>query len=162
MIQAPSRAALLAALEEEQTQMAAQLSQFSDDQWRTLARDDGWTVHDIASHVADTTYGLALMITGQAAAPPMPIDPTTGWFSPDEYNEIRRQKNRDLPREKVMSRMASSFDAARRAVEATDDYDVPVTFGPRATTGYVLQRIVDHSAGHRAELERLSGKAVKR
>lgn len=150
-----NREALSVALAEERKRVLALVPQFSDDEWRALARDDGWTVHDVAIHVADTTYGLALMLTGQAAAPPMPVDPTTGWFTPHEYNEARRQKNRDLPREKVFSRMNGAFDAAERAIETIQDYHAPITFGPTATTGAVLQRIIDHSAGHRAELEQL-------
>jgi hypothetical protein len=149
-------AELLAALEQERAAMLALLPRFSDEQWRTAARADGWTAHDIAMHVADSNYGLALMVLGELA-PAMPINEQTGWLEVDGLNEQRRQKNAALPREKVLSRMASSFDHARRAIEATDDMGAPGPYGPIHTKGRWLRRIVRHAGEHRRDLEQLLG-----
>ena len=73
----------------------------------------------------------------------------------ESLNDDRRLKNAGLPREKVMSRLASSFDHARRALETVDDYDAPSPLGPSVTRGRWLKRIIDHSAEHREELEQI-------
>jgi hypothetical protein len=151
-----SRDNLLARLEQERSAMLELLPRFGDEQMRTAARADGWTAHDIAMHTADSNYGLALMVLGEIP-PAMQVDEQTGWVSPDELNEQRRQKNAGLPRAKVMSRMASSFDHARRAIETIDDYDAPGPLGPRYTKGQWLKRIVDHAGEHRRDLEQLLG-----
>ena len=150
----PSREELLAALERERAALLELLPRFSDEQLRTAARADGWTAHDIAMHTADSNYGLALMVLGEIP-PALQVDQQTGWISPDALNEQRRQKNAGLPREKMMSRMANSFEHARRAIETIDDYDAPGPLGPRHTKRQWLKRIVDHAGEHRQDLERL-------
>jgi hypothetical protein len=147
---------LLDTLERERAAMLELLPRFGDEQLRTVARADGWTAHDIAMHTADSNYGLALMVLGEI--PPNPqINEQTGWMSVDDLNEQRRQKNATLPRTKVMSRMASSFEHARRAIATIDDYDAPGPLGPRHTKGQWLKRIVDHAGEHRRDLEQLLG-----
>ena len=140
----PSREDLLATLERERAAMLELLPRFGDEQLRMATRADAWTAHDIAMHTADSNYGLALMVLGE-------IPPAM------QINEQRRQKNATLPRAKVMSRMASSFDHARRAIETIDDYDAPGPLGPRHTKGQWLKRIVDHAGEHRQDLEQLLG-----
>src|SRR3954452_19141858 len=151
-----TREDLLAMLEHERAALLELLPRFGDEQLHTAARADGWTAHDIATHLADSNYGLALMVLGEIP-PALRVDEQTGWISPDELNEQRRQKNETLPRAKVMSRMASSFDHARRAIETIDDYDAPGPLGPRHTKGQWLQRIVAHTREHRQDLEQLLG-----
>jgi hypothetical protein len=150
-----SRDALLTALDHERAALLALLPRFGEQQWRSAARADGWSAHDIACHVADSTYGLARMITGEIA-PVLPLG-ETGWMNPDELNEQRRQKNTELPREKVLSRTASAFEYARRALESTADFDAPGPYGAVHTKGMWFNRIVDHTRAHRVELEELLG-----
>lgn len=42
-----THAKLLAVLEQERTQVLDVLPRFSQEQWQTSDRGDGWTVHDI-------------------------------------------------------------------------------------------------------------------
>ena len=151
-----SRDALLSSLQQEQNRLLDLLPHFSDEQWQTLARDDGWTVHDIVMHIADSTYGLSLMELGEIQ-PSLAIDPRTGWMDVEALNEQRRQKNATLSREKAMSRITSSFDQARRAIELTNDQDAPGPYGPMYTKGQWLQRIVNHIEEHRHDLEQMQG-----
>lgn len=151
------RAALLAALDAEREQVLALLPQFSEEQWRNTARADGWTAHDIAGHLADSTYGLALMLLEESTVN-VPADPVTGQADASVINQMRREKNRDLPREKTISRMTNAFATARRAFETVEDHATPVPFGQGATKGFLLQRIIDHSVSHRTELAELLAK----
>jgi uncharacterized protein (TIGR03083 family) len=151
-----NREELLATLDQERAALLALLPRFSDAQWRTVARADGWTAHDIATHLADSNYGLALMVLGELQ-PSMKINEQTGWMDVTDLNQQRREKNAALPREKVLSRMASSFDHARRAIESTADFDAPGPYGPIHTQGQWLRRIVAHTREHRQELEQLLG-----
>ena len=150
----PTRDELLAALDAERTAIFELMPRFDDQRWRTAARADGWTAHDIATHLADANYGLARLVLGEIE-PVLPTNPATGWMDADQFNMERREKNAALPREKVASRMASSFENARRAIETVQDVDAPGPYGPNHTKGQWLQRIVDHTREHRADLEAL-------
>ena len=152
-----TREQLLAVIERERAALLDLLPRFSHEQWYSATRDDGWTAHDIATHLADSNYGLALIVLGEAQ-PPLQLDASTGWMDGlDTYNEQRRQKNAALPREKVLSRTASAFDHARRAIETVDDLAAPGPYGPIHTKGMWLRRIVQHTQMHRRDLEQLLG-----
>jgi uncharacterized protein (TIGR03083 family) len=152
-----TRDELLAALEQERAALLDLLPRFSDEQWRSATRDDGWTAHDIAAHLADANYGLALMALGEIQ-PPMSLDPQTGWMSGlDDYNQQRRAKNAGLPRDKVASRSAKALDEARRAITTIDDLDAPGPLGPVHTRRQWLQRIIGHTRTHRRDLQQLLG-----
>jgi hypothetical protein len=150
----PTRDELLAALDAERATLLELLPRFDDEQWRTAARSDGWTAHDIAAHLADANYGLALLVLGELQ-PTLPVNPKTGWMDPDANNQQRREKNASLPREKIAGRMASAFEHARRAIETVQDVDAPGPYGPSHTKGQWLKRIVDHTREHRRDLEAL-------
>jgi uncharacterized protein (TIGR03083 family) len=150
-----TREELLAALDQERAALLELLPRFSDEQWRTVTRDDGWTAHDIATHLADANYGLALMVLGELS-PPLKLDETSGWMAGlDEYNVQRREKNAGLPREKVLSRTTNALEQARRAIDATEDMEAPGPYGPVHTKRQWLQRIVMHTRQHRRDLEQL-------
>jgi hypothetical protein len=146
---------LLAALEIERIGFEAVLPRYSEEQWRAVTRSDGWNAHDIAAHLADANYGLALLVLGEIK-PNMPLN-ADGWMDIDEYNQQRREKNASLTKAKVESRLASSFEHARRAIEATDDLAADGPYGPVHTKAMWLNRIVAHSQAHRQELEELLG-----
>ena len=154
MTTTPTQADLLTRLEQERGMLLELLPRFGDEQWRAVTRNDGWTVHDIAMHIADSSYGLSLIVLGEVE-PNLPLNPDTGWMEVDVLNEQRRQKNVGLTREKVMQRVAGSFDHTRRAIEHTDDLDAPGPLGSSRTKRDWLQRIVSHVESHRQELEDL-------
>src|SRR5262245_49100400 len=152
-----TREELLAALEQEGAALLAVLPRFSDAQWRATTRGDGWTAHDIATHLADANYGLALMALGELQ-PPLQLDERNGWMAGlHEYNRARREKNAALPREKVLRRSPKALDEGRRAIETIDDLDAPGPYGPVQTKRQWLQRIVLDTRQHRRELEQLLG-----
>jgi hypothetical protein len=76
-------------------------------------------------------------------------------MDPSSYNDQRRLQNAALPREKLVSRLQSSFEQARRAFSTVEDVEAPGPYGPTHTKGQWLRRIVDHAAEHRQELEEL-------
>lgn len=141
---------LLAALDAELEALLALLPRYDEQRWRAPARADGWSPHDIACHLADSTYGLALMALGEIP-PAGPLN-ERGWMDVDDLNEQRRLRNTALPREKVQSRMASAFAHARRAVDASPDLGAPGPLGPVHTRGMWLTRIALHAREHRQEL----------
>lgn len=150
-----TREGLLEDLARARAELLDLLPRFSDEQWYGLRRADGWSVHDIATHLADANYGLALMALGELA-PPLPFDEATGWMGGfDDYNEQRRQKNATLPREKVLSRTTKALDQARLAIETVDDLGAPGPYGPVHSKGLWLRRIVQHTREHMGDLEQL-------
>ena len=147
---------LVEALEQERARWQELLPRFSDEQWQSSQRADGWTAHDIVAHVADSNYGLALMALGEIK-PQLPFNAEKGWMEVDGYNEQRRAKNASLPRAKITERLGTSFDHVRRAIEGTDDMEAPSPIGPVHTRGVWLRRIVRHNQEHRRELEEMVG-----
>lgn len=151
------RAELLAALDREEAALAALLPRFDDAQWRDTGRDDGWSVHDVVAHVADSTYGLALMALGELPLT-LDVDAAAGVATNvDALNAARRAKNAELPRAKVLSRLQSACGHARRAFTALDPA-APLAGRPDLRNEPWLRRIVDHIAAHRAELEQLQAR----
>lgn len=155
------QAALLAALDAEEIALQVALARYSDMALTVTTRADGWTAHDIVAHLSDSTYGLALMLLGEIPVS-LPVDPQTGWISPHDYNEQRRQKNAGLSREKLNQRIAGAFTAARRAAAAEVDPTAPGPTGESFTRADWHQRAIDHIRGHRAELEDLSNESSYR
>jgi len=143
---------LLGWLEQEREATLALLPRFSDEQWAKLAREDGWTVHDIAVHMATSNYGLAGMALGEIPAPPPAESRKAMMASIDQINETMRARHQSLPREKTMQRVGGAFDQVRRAIE-TLDLAGPSLYPGFPNTAALIQMIVGHSASHRAELE---------
>jgi uncharacterized damage-inducible protein DinB len=148
-----NQADLIAALIDERDALSNIIEQFDDNAWHTYRRSDGWSAHDIAAHLADANYGLALMVLGEVQ-PSMPLN-DQNWMDVDDYNEQRRQKNASLTKAKIASRLASSFAHAERAIQTIADLNAPGPYGPVHTKGQWLNRIVIHSHMHRSELEEL-------
>jgi uncharacterized protein (TIGR03083 family) len=155
MAEYSTRDALLAALAAERAALEAVLARYDEATWRGKLRADGWNAHDIAAHLADANYGLALMVLGEVK-PSMPLN-DKGWMDVDDYNQQRREKNAALPMAKVAARLASSFEHAQRAIEASDDLGAPGPYGPVHTKSLWLNRIVAHTHMHRVDLEELLG-----
>jgi hypothetical protein len=148
-----TREALLVALAEERAALERVIVSYDQQTWRNVVRDDGWNAHDIAAHLADANYGLALMVLGEIQ-PTAPLN-DKGWMDVDQMNIQRREKNAALPMEKVIGRLASSFGHAQRAIEATADLSAPGPYGPVHTKSMWLNRIVNHTHQHRVDLEKL-------
>ncbi|MCU0493846.1 MAG: DinB family protein [Chloroflexaceae bacterium] len=143
----PTRDQIAAALDYEQAALDTLLPTITDEQWHGRMREDGWTIHDIVGHIADSSYGLAYLVRNGP--------PADGQPSVDERNEQRRQRMREMPRAVLEQRVGSGFAAAREALAASADLSVPGPFGPRMTVGQVLALIGQHAAGHRHEIEAL-------
>lgn len=146
-------AALLAAINAEHATLLALLPQFTEEQWRAEGRADGWSPHDIIMHLADSGYGMALMVLGEIK-PSLPLN-AAGWMDADAHNDQRRIKNAGQSRAKAMSRLEASFEHVRRAIETTVDMQAPGPYGPIHTRGFWLQSMVNHAREHRAELEEM-------
>lgn len=141
-------------LAEEQAELMQLLPSFSDQQWQSTHRDDGWTIHEIVGHLADSNYGLALMVLGEIP-PAIPIN-DQGKLDPSGINESGRQRNASLPREKIMERLAKSFAHVQRAIDGSPDLHTAGPYGESMTRAMWLERIMDHMKDHRQELAALT------
>lgn len=142
-------------LGEEQQALMALLTGLSDQQWTDVSRDDGWSVHEVVGHLADANYGLALMTLGEIA-PAIPVN-EQGQLDASGINESGRQRNAALGREKIMERLTKSFGHVARAIDGSADLHADGPYGAASTRGMWLQRIVNHMAEHRRELEAVIG-----
>lgn len=151
------RETLRAAFEAERSALMSVIGRLQVEQWESLKRDDGWIAHDIVMHLADTNYGLALMAQ-RKTLPWMSFDRQRGWFDQaqvDLMNQERREKNKGLPLEKVLSRTEKSLDEVAAAIDTVEDLDAESPLDASISTGVMLRRIVRHMAEHRSELEYL-------
>lgn len=155
-----TRQVVLDDLSEEQSALMKFLSALSDTEWRTLARDDGWSVHDIAAHIADAHLTtMALSNTLPHLAPgivgvTLPILPN-GRVNTERLNMMRYEINRGLSRDEVMKRLSRGFALITKTVKTLDD-DVLAAPGPYGPSGTMLEwfnTTVSHCREHRLQLE---------
>jgi hypothetical protein len=157
-----TRQAILDGLDKEQDALLKLLSRFSDEEWRVLTRDDGWSVHDVAAHVADVylatlaTSGLAPRLPKAAVGVTLPMSPD-GRVNVERLNMLRYQINHRLSREEVEKRLAEAHTALVEAVGALDDEQLagPGPYGPPETMREWFNAMVSHSREHRRQLERI-------
>jgi uncharacterized damage-inducible protein DinB len=143
----PTQETLRADIDAAQAMLQELLPRISDDDWHNLRRDDGWSIHDIVGHIADSSYGIARMLT--AGLPPGTK------LSVDERNTARRESMRTLPRAEVEKRIASGFDAARETLSSIPDLNAPGPPGMEYNAGQWLAIIPPHVAAHQQEIEDL-------
>ena len=162
-----TREAMLNDLAEEQAALIDFLSPLSDVEWHTLAREDGWSVHDIAAHVADvhlTTVALGGVVphlTPADVGVTLPMMPS-GRVNIERLNMMRYQVNRGLSRDEVLRRLVKAFTLVRKAIKALDDdrFAGPGPYGPAETMREWFNAALLHGQGHRLQLERLYASRV--
>ena len=153
-----TQATLLQSLATEEQELEALLARIGDEQWATLRRPDGWSIGEIAGHIGDSCYGMALMAERAAPIEGAPTD-SAGRLDINAINEQRRAKHATMSREKLLGRVRGGFAETRRAIEQTADADLsgPGPFGPNPTKGDWLRLIIDHTSAHRKEIEDVVG-----
>jgi hypothetical protein len=163
-----TRQAILDGLAEEQSALLALLSCFSDEEWHTLTRNDGWTVHDIVAHIADVhlstaaTSGVAPGVSKVNVGVTLPMMPD-GRVNQERLNMLRFEANRQLSRDQVVGRLAKAFKAVAKAVSAPDDRRLagPGPYGSPETMLEWFNAAVLHNREHRLQLERLYTRATQ-
>jgi len=157
-----TRQAILDGLSEEKKALMDLLARFSAEEWRSLTRSDGWSVHDIVAHVGDTHLST-VGISGVAARPEWAMVGVTlpmmsnGRVNIERLNMLRFQVNRERSRETVMARLAEGFEAVAETVKALDDR-LLAGMGPYGPTETMLEwfyATVAHNREHRLQLEHL-------
>ncbi len=142
---------ILTALATEDAAMQQLLASISDEQWHTLKRDDGWTIHDIVGHIADSSYGITRLLS-QGLPPGMALDVNA-------RNAERRERLSTLPRSEIEQRVSTGFAAVRDLLATDIDLNAPAV--ANWTVGQWLSLVPVHVASHRQEIEQLlSGNTV--
>lgn len=159
-----TRQRLLEELARERSALMALLPLFSDQDWHTLARDDGWRIHDVAAHIADVHLDTAAL-SGVENRPSeallgvtLPMLPN-GRIDQERLNMLRYEANRQLSRSEVMARLHDSFEWVVKTLQALTDDDLagPGPYGPPETLLEWFNATVRHNREHRNELEHLQG-----
>jgi hypothetical protein len=158
----PTRQAILDSLNEEQGALMDLLSRFSDKEWHTLTRDDGWSVHDIAALIADVhlttvaTSGLVPHLSKAAMGVTLPMTPD-GRVNVERLNMLRYQANRRLSRNDVMTRLAEVFAVIAETASRLDDDRLtgPGPYGPPETMLEWFNAMILHNREHRLQLEHI-------
>lgn len=142
-----TRDGLAGTIRTEQAALKLLLETIGDDDWATRTREDGWTIHDLVGHIADSLFGINMLVRGQLP-PGQPLDM-------DALNAQRRERNLPLSRAEIESKLAKGFDTVLTTVEELPDLDAPGPFGPDQTLGWWLSVTAFHTAEHRAQLEQI-------
>jgi hypothetical protein len=154
-----TREAVLDNLTEEHNALLDFLSVLSDVEWHGLTRNDGWSVHDIAAHIADvylTTVrlsGVAHRMPQAAAGLTLPMMPD-GRVNVERFNMLRYQANRGLSRDEVMKQLAEAFASTVKTIKELDEdvLDGPGPYGPPHTMLTWFNATVLHVQEHRLQL----------
>jgi hypothetical protein len=146
-----SREQIDSAIGAAHTSVTSILAGVSAADWTGVTRDDGWTIHDIASHIADGVFGIVFALT-QAMPGGAPFDI-------DAINAQNRQASLGKPRAEIMGKIDAAFGAARGAL-AQAELANPGPFGPGQTVGQGYMFITVHTDTHLQELHKLVGVAA--
>jgi hypothetical protein len=157
-----TRQAMLEALLEEKKALLDLLPCFDDAAWHTLSRADGWSVHDIVAHIADTHLstvaisGVSPRAEWAAVGVTLPMQ-SNGRVNMERLNMLRYQLNRQRTRDAVMKRLVEGFTAVAETVQSLDDARLagPGPYGPPETMLEWFYAVVGHNREHRLELERM-------
>jgi hypothetical protein len=157
-----SRQDVLNSLTKEHNTLMDFLSRLSDEEWRVLVRNDGWSMHDIAAHVADVYLstvrlsGVAPHVPKSAAGMTLPMMPD-GRVNIERLNMLRYQTNRELPRDVVVGRLHEAHEALVNTIDALeqDRLDGPGPYGPPYTMLTWFNAMVLHVREHRLQMKRI-------
>lgn len=157
-----TRQVILDGLDEEQGALMDLLSRFSDEEWRLLTRDDGWSVHDVAAHIADVylatvaASGLARHLFKEIVGVTLPMMPD-GRVNVERLNMLRYQVNRGLSRQQVLQRLAEACKMVTETMHTLDDdrLEGPGPYGPPETMLEWFNAMILHSREHRLQLEHI-------
>jgi len=140
-----SRDGLAGTVRAEQAALTALLAQVEDDDWAIRTREDGWSIHHVVGHIADSLFGIDRLVRGQL--PPGPLDL-------DAINAHRYQQKMGLSRAEIEAKLSKGFATILATIDAVTDLDAPGPFGPDRSIGGWLAVAGFHTAGHRQEIER--------
>lgn len=157
-----SRQDVLNSLTQEHNTLMDFLSSLSEDEWRGLVRNDGWSIHDIAAHIADvylTTVrlsGAAPRVPKAAAGMTLPMMPD-GRVNVERLNMLRYQANRELPHEVIVQRLIEACQALLDTIKVMeqDRLEGPGPYGPPYTMLTWFNAMVLHVREHRLQMKRI-------
>ena len=157
-----TRQTMLADLAAEQTALMDFVSRVSDEEWRTLSRHDGWSIHDIVAHIADV-YLTTVATSGAAPRSPravlgvtLPMLPS-GRVNTERLNMIRYEMNRGLSRDEVMERLVEALELTAETIDGLKDKQLngPGPFGLPETMFDWFNAAIVHHQRHRLQLEQI-------
>ncbi len=144
-----TRDGLAGTIRAEQAALKLLLTAINDDDWATRTREDGWTIHDLVGHIADSLFGINMLVRGQL--------PQGQVLDMDAINAQRRERNLSISRAEIETKLANGFDTVLATVQELPDLDAPGPFGPEQTLGWWLSVTAHHTGEHRAQLEQILG-----
>ncbi len=157
-----SRQDVLNSLTKEHNMLMDFLSRLSDEEWRSLTRNDDWSMHDITAHVADvylTTVrlsGVAPYVPKAAAGMTLPMMPD-GRVNTERLNMLRYQVNRELPYDVIVERLHEAYASIIDTIKSLerDRLDGPGPYGPPHTMLTWFNAMILHVREHRLQMKRI-------
>ncbi len=121
----------------------------SDEDWRTVCSDEGWTVGVVAHHVAAGHYSsldLVKMIVAGETLPPLTMDTI------DQMNAQHAQENADCTREEVLGLLRKNGSAFASYLEGLSEADLVRTgylaaIGGDVSAQQLIEMVILQSAG---------------
>jgi uncharacterized damage-inducible protein DinB len=117
----------------------------------------GWTVGQILGHIAASELGTSFFIRRAREGELIQMDVA----SRDQFNELETEKARHLDLEGLKAELADSNESLRDAFSELTETDLakPIVWPewPARTIGGSIPYMVDHEAGHLAQIESALG-----
>jgi hypothetical protein len=128
------------------------VKQIPADKWNTDC-DGGWTVGQVAEHVAGQFPLEMEFITAAAEGQPLP---GYGWDDINTRNDGRAAQNKGMSRDQVLATLDQHVPSVAAYIRGLDDSKLddksalPLADGAEVTTEQILQGgiLIDHVRGH--------------
>ncbi len=149
--------ALAAKFEQANNDVIATVEQASDDQWKAVCADEGWSVGVTAHHIASGTpliSGLVQALASGADIPPLTTEQL------DQGNAKHAEEHADCTKEETLEMLRSGGSAAATAVRGLSDDQLDrssavLAGAPDMSVEQVIENVLIHSAtGHLASIKK--------
>jgi len=136
-----------------QAELLAVLDRVGPDDWQRPSPNEGWTIHDLLTHLSTSEVGfvptLRRMAAGQGGVP--------SDFDPDRWNAGQLRRRGTTPPEQLRQELEAAHQQMLAMVDALDDHALDqrghLSTGEEGSTEDNVRLVARHKRGHTQDIQ---------